>query len=174
MPTDVAVSFRSLAREDFPNIQRWLRTQHVGRWWRDPSDLDSIEAHYGPCIDRTDPTRVYIIGLDARDIGLIQSYRWVSSPAQAEALGIDVNDAGLDFFVGEADLVGRGLGSEILRAFIGQLLFADWTIGGVTVEPEVENTASLRAFEKAGFKPIARKRLADETSDRQVMRLARG
>ena len=55
------IRFRPLARLDFPAIVAWLREPHVAEWWTDPSDMAGVERQYGPCVDGTDPTRVFVI-----------------------------------------------------------------------------------------------------------------
>ena len=55
-------------------------------------------------------------------------------------------------FIGEEDAIGRGLGPEILRAFISEVVFAQEGTHAVVAGVEPENMRSLRAFEKAGFR----------------------
>ena len=38
------IEFRPLAAEDFPLVEQWLRSEHVGRWWRD--DIAESLAEY--------------------------------------------------------------------------------------------------------------------------------
>ena len=64
-----ALTVRPLARDDLPRLSRWLAEPHVAQWWRDPSDLPSVEASYLPCIDGTDPAEVFVIEVAARAAG---------------------------------------------------------------------------------------------------------
>ena len=48
--------------------------------------------------------------------------------------------------------MGRGLGPEVLRAFISEVVFADEDTHAVVAGVEPANARSLRAFEKAGFR----------------------
>ena len=92
-----------------------------------------------------------MILLDERPIGFLQSYR-AADYAEEWPIDAEPGTAGLDLLVGEPDLVGRGLGPEILRAYAAQL-FDDPTVTKVIAGVELDNTRSLRAFEKAGFVP---------------------
>lgn len=60
--------------------------------------------------------------------------------------------AGIDLLIGDKDFVGKGYGTMMLTQFVDKIL--KHTCTGVThivADPQVENIASIRAFEKAGF-----------------------
>lgn len=112
------VSFRPLAHEDLPLVGRWLREPHVWRWWKESWAPDGVEEKYLPLIRGDEPTEVFIVVLDGRDIGLIQSYRISDHPQWAQTIsgtGLALPPAaGIDYFIGEADLVGGRIGSAAL------------------------------------------------------------
>jgi aminoglycoside 6'-N-acetyltransferase len=56
---------------------------------------------------------------------------------------------GLDQFIGEADMLGRGHGSAFIRAFTEQLLAKGTP--RVVIDPDPSNARAIRAYEKAGF-----------------------
>lgn len=126
-----------------PQLNDWLQREHVHRWWRDTSTLEETVAYYAPALRGEEPTEYYVIVLDGRDIGMIETYRWSDYPA------FDLEDgvAGVDLLIGEEDFVGRGLGSEILRTFLRDVVRARACAASV----DEENRRSWRAFEKAGF-----------------------
>ena len=64
--------------------------------------------------------------------------------------------AGVDLFVAEPELTGRGFGSEALRRFVVDIVFSDAEGHDCVADPDAENVASLRAFEKAGFRVVRR------------------
>lgn len=39
-----AIGFRPLGRADFPLLSTWFAAPHVAPWWKEPSDLDGVEA----------------------------------------------------------------------------------------------------------------------------------
>jgi len=104
------ISFRELARSDFPLLNKWLAAPHVGVWWNERFDLASLEAKYGPAIDGSEPIHVYVIQRDGVPIGWIQWYRWRDFPEQAIQLGADHMSAGIDLAIGEVEMTGRGSG----------------------------------------------------------------
>lgn len=165
-----AIRFRRLERADFSMLSEWLVRDHVAPWWREPSDLASIEARYGASIDGQDVTEVFIIELDHTPIGLIQRYLVDDDPAWSRALavaGAPAPSAGIDYLIGEQTLTGRGLGPLIVEC----LLLDTWrrypTIVAVVVAVQQANRRSWRALEKGGFHRFWAGVLAsDDPSDR--------
>lgn len=167
------IVFRPLDWADLPPLQRWLSEPHVEAWWHEALDLDGVRAKYGPRIDGTESTHVYIIEYAKRPIGWIQWYRWSDYPEHAAHLGAGPTTAGVDLALGEADYLGRGLGSRSLRAFVADVVFADPTMTACISDPDERNVRSLRAFEKAGFVVVRSARIPGEEADRRVVCLDR-
>ena len=170
---DDTISFRPLARLDFPLLHRWLAQPHVVAWWNEPLDLAAIEKKYGPRVDGIEPTHTFIIEYGGQPIGWIQWYRWSDYRAHAAQLGAEVKSAGIDLAIGEQEMTGRGLGPRVIRQFLDQFVFADCAITAVVSDPGVNNVRSVRAFEKAGFNISHQVKLRGEEFQRYVVRLER-
>jgi aminoglycoside 6'-N-acetyltransferase len=168
-----AISFRPLGRPDFPLLQRWLCKPHVSAWWREPLDLAGVHAKYGPRVDGTEPTYVFVIEHDGRPVGWIQWYRWSDYPEHALHLEAELASAGIDLAIGEEAMTGLGLGPAAICEFVKQVVFADPGISALVTDPEVDNRRSLRAFQKAGFSLMNTVRLRGESGHRRVVRLNR-
>lgn len=131
--------------------------------------MASIEAKYGPRVDGAEPTHVFVVEKEGRPIGWIQWYLWADYPEHARQLGADASSAGIDLAIGESSVTGLGLGPIAIREFIRQFVFTNSTVRAVITDPEESNLRSLRAFQKAGFKPVKMVQLVGEDSQRQVM-----
>ncbi len=151
-----ALTVRPLTRDDLPQLSRWLAEPHVAEWWRDPSDLASVEASYVPCIDGTDPAEVFVIEAEGRAAGLIERYLVADDPEWDHAMqatgAVSGCAAGIDYLIGEPGLTGRGYG----RAAI--CLFTTLTFGrypqadAIVAAPQQANVGSWRALERAGYR----------------------
>lgn len=140
----MTVSFRPIGRADPPTLARWLAQPHVERWWPDPARaLASIAGHLDDAaID------CFVMVLDGREAGYLQSYSphaWADHPFFDRPRG----SRGLDMFIGEPALVGRGYGSRATRAFADRLFAAG--VPEALIDPHPDNKAAIRAYEKAGF-----------------------
>ena len=148
------VAFRPLSASDLPLVHDWLRRGHVRRWWTDRETYDEVVQHYLPAIEGSEPTDLYLILSDNQSVGFIQTYRVSDYPEYRDLVAVEDGVAGVDLFIGEQELTGRGFGSEALDRFVRDVVLSDPDIHACIADPDAENHASLRAFEKAGFHAV--------------------
>jgi RimJ/RimL family protein N-acetyltransferase len=164
------ISFRKLERTDYPRLCTWLSEPHVDAWWHEPLNLAQLEEKYGPRIDGLEPTHVFIIERDLIPIGFIQWYRWANYPQHAAQLGAEAEAVGIDLAIGDASLIGRGIGSRVISQFIAEVIPTGAGITAVVTDPAEGNERSLRAFNNAGFAPTDVVLLKGENIRRQIVR----
>jgi aminoglycoside 6'-N-acetyltransferase len=150
----MAISFRPMTRADYPLLLEWHQRPHVEQWWTERTTMEEIEEHYGPTIDGTEPTDHYVALLDGEPLGMVQTYLLADYPDYAALTGEGEGAAGVDLFIGDEAMTGRGLGTEMLERFVDEIVFARPETTAATADPDVRNTASMRAFEKAGFRSV--------------------
>lgn len=166
MTAEPDVVLRPLRRDDLPLVSRWLRDPRVARWWDDDPSAAAVEAHYGPGIDGTDPTEVFIASLPGggpgepgRPFGLVQRYRLDDEPESrtelSTVLPVPAGAVSIDYLVGEADLQGRGLGPAMIAAVVAGVWRRYPEADDVLVPVAAGNRASWRALEKVGFRRVA-------------------
>jgi aminoglycoside 6'-N-acetyltransferase len=138
--------FRAMTADDLPMIKRWLAEPHVRDWWGDPAEQYRLVSGDldGPAMDQ------YIVSSDGRAFGYLQCYdltAWNSGFAEQPK-----GTRGIDLFIGETDMIERGHGSAMLRAFAGECLRHG--APRVVTDPDPKNLRALRAYENAGFARI--------------------
>jgi RimJ/RimL family protein N-acetyltransferase len=153
-PLAMAITFRPVTRDDLPLVHEWHQRPHVVRWWTVRKTFEEVEEHYLPTIEGTEPTQHYIALLDGEPLGMVQTYLVSDYPDYAALIEEGEGTAGLDLFIGEVALTGRGLGTEMIRGFVDEIVFARPETTACAADPDVRNTPSLRAFEKAGFRAV--------------------
>jgi aminoglycoside 6'-N-acetyltransferase len=144
----VTIEFRRMTANDLPLFDDWVHRPHVAAWWHPdettiPETLDAIEGR--------EPSDHHLIVVDGSPVGMIQTYLVSDYPEWDEILAVGEGVAGVDLLIGEPDRIGRGLGPEVLRAFLHDVVFAQAGTRACVAGVEPGNTRSLRAFEKAGF-----------------------
>jgi aminoglycoside 6'-N-acetyltransferase len=136
-------AFRPMSAADLPTIQRWLRAPHVSQWWHDPSEqfeLVSGDLHHPDMAQ-------FIVAADERDFAYLQCY---NLSAWDTGFGPQPEGTrGLDQFIGEVDMLGRGHGSAFIRTFTDRSLAAGTP--RIVIDPDPANARAIRAYEKAGF-----------------------
>jgi aminoglycoside 6'-N-acetyltransferase len=97
---------------------------------------------------------LFVVECSDVPIGYIQSWdphAEANHPCRDQPLGT----RGIDQFIGEVELTGRGHGTAFIRLFVERLFK-----GGaprVITDPNPRNLRAIRAYAKAGFKEIDRR-----------------
>ena len=145
-----AYEFRPMTVADLPLVKRWLTLPHVREWWGEPDEQFGLVSG-----DMSEPAMdQYIVATNGRPFGYLQCYRLTDwnicfGPQPPDTRGIDQ-------MIGEPDMLARGHGSGLIRAFTDRVL-ANGT-PRMVIDPDPANARAIRAYEKAGF---ARDRLVD-------------
>jgi aminoglycoside 6'-N-acetyltransferase len=137
--------FRALLRSDLPLIARWLAAPHVAQWWGDPDEQLRLVGG-----DLEAPAMVqFIVAADERPFAYLQCYDPAAWPDNGFG-ALPPGTRGIDQFIGEADMIGRGHGCALIRVFIERLLASGTRL--VVTDPDPANGRAIRAYEKAGFR----------------------
>ena len=148
------LDFQPVQLSDAALLFAWRQKPHVARWWniheweQNEFIFPDFEAEQREELE-IEWQSIFIISLDAKPIGFLQTYRAASA---GDGWWPDEPDSthGIDLFIGEASLIGQGLGPAIVRAFAARL-FADPDVKSIITDPDPANRRSVRCFEKAGF-----------------------
>jgi aminoglycoside 6'-N-acetyltransferase len=128
---------------------------HVRRWYDDvPAERypDDTLADHLRAIRGEDPTDYYVISLDGRPIGELQSYRIDDDPDYAAQVALGRPAVGIDLFIGEPEIIGKGHGPALIREFLHDVAFPRYGLDLCVIGPARGNVAAIRAYEKAGFR----------------------
>ncbi len=150
-----AIAFRPVAATDYALLRQWMEAPHWRQWWGDPDfELGQIRD----MVEGRDTTRPYIFLEDGVARGYIQSWTvadqlfepWLSLAPWMLALPAD--SIGVDLSIGQAADLSRGLGTLVLSAFVRRLAAEGHRT--IIIDPDPANARAIRAYEKAGFRPI--------------------
>lgn len=147
-------SFRPLRlAADLDLVHGWMRQQHVAAWW----ELDVPRAEVAGYLELAvadDHQQVLIGSVDGRPVSYWEVY-WAARDPLAAWYQADPHDQGVHLLIGPPELTGRGLGTALLGAVAAWLLDREPATRRLVAEPDARNTASLRAFERCGFRRAA-------------------
>jgi aminoglycoside 6'-N-acetyltransferase len=157
---DLAIRRMRDAPGDYELFVRWRNEPHVAEWWNTDDDpapmtLEHVMAGYGA---HADPwVSGCFISVGERPIGFVQFYPWSAEAEEAREMGVPDPEAsyGLDIFIGEPDMVGRGLGQRVV-ALVARHVFEAHDATTVALLTPVGNARAHRAYEKAGFRKVKR------------------
>jgi aminoglycoside 6'-N-acetyltransferase len=132
------VVLRPLEPADIPRLVEIGREPDVARWWRDITAEELTEKAQG----RDEATPLAVLH-DGELVGMIQWY---------EEDDPEYRHAGIDIFL-STSVHGRGLGTDAVRTLAGWLI-EERGHHRVIIDPTASNVPAVRAYEKAGFKPV--------------------
>jgi aminoglycoside 6'-N-acetyltransferase len=135
--------FRPLSVSDLPMVKRWLVTPEVVRWWGDPREQYALVSGD---LDHPDMDQ-FIVSLGEHPFGYIQCY---ALSTWNQSFGAQPpKTRGIDQFIGEAEMIGRGHGSGFIRQFVEDMLTSG--IPRIVTDPDPDNGRAVRAYARAGF-----------------------
>jgi aminoglycoside 6'-N-acetyltransferase len=130
---------------DSDKLLRWLAQPHVAKWWGDPA---RAMRHATECA----PESHALIVVDGTPAG----YLCWQEPPREELEAADLSDlpsglVDIDILIGDATLLGQGVGTRALEALLARLR-GDASVAFAGLGTSASNTNAIRCFEKAGFR----------------------
>jgi aminoglycoside 6'-N-acetyltransferase len=140
-------AFRPMTAADLATVRRWLAEPHVAQWWGDPEEQFALVSDdlSHPAMDQ------FIVAFDKYPFAYLQCYDPAAWPQHGFG-DLPAGARGIDQFIGQADMIDRGHGSALIRAFVEDLLRAG--APQVLTDPSPANERAIRAYEKAGFRKM--------------------
>jgi len=143
--------FEPLSEADFPLLHKWLNSPHVADRWDGAKSLEEVHSKYQDKIS-SDWQQAFIVSKNSSRFGYIQSYRsshagenwWPNEPETT---------VGIDQFIGDAQSLGKGLGTAMVKEFSDWLL-QQLNTAKVITDPSPSNTRAVACYRKAGFKDV--------------------
>ncbi len=148
------ISFKKLTPDDISLMIKWFEQPHVSKWWPILAK-DEVIAHFLKRI-RSKDTFGFIVYLGGKPIGYIQYYY---IDAAGEKTGkylpeFPAHTIGTDQFIGNPEYIGKGVGTQMVKAFIAYVQQLEPNTTTIIVDPEPVNHAAIRCYEKVGFKKV--------------------
>ena len=135
-----SVVLRPITTDDIEALGEMFAEPAVTPWWP-RYDGERIQREY--LDDPDEGMSAYVIDVEGEVAGLIECF---------EETDPDYRSASIDVAV-VTKWHGKGVGLDALRT-LARDLFERRGHHHLTIDPAVENTRAIRAYEKVGFKPV--------------------
>ncbi len=144
------ITLRTATIDDLPILKHWDEQPHVIA--SDPKDdwYWETELKHFP-----NWREMLMAELDGRPIGFIQ----IIDPAREDTQywgEVTRNLRAIDIWIGEADDLGKGYGTEMMRQAI-ERCFADKSVEAIVIDPLETNVRAIRFYERVGFRFVERR-----------------
>lgn len=141
------VLLRKLSDEDIPLFKKWLYTPHIAAWYHHPLNwIEEVEKRNA----EFSFLQHFIVEIKNRSIGFCQLYEYHHSGEDWHG-NTEVNGTySIDYFIGDTDYLGKGYGTEIIKALIEKIKMQN-NAKRIIVQPEPKNKASCNTLLSSGF-----------------------
>ncbi len=151
---DGPVSLRPLEQEDASTLLRWLTDPRNLEYWEGPHEVFTPERIQEDFYTEEWNGSACIVCYNGQDIGYVQTYQ-LDDEGFTE-YGYDRHDLkafGIDQFIGEPELWGKGLGRQFIK-LICHYLRDSCGARAVVLDPHADNPRAIRCYEACGFKKV--------------------
>lgn len=162
------IEFLPLKENHIPILRKWLREPHVAEFWQETENEDEFREKFLNKLPERGVS-AFVILVDSKPIGYIQYY---DACKVGGGWWPDAEEGtfGIDQFIGDPDMVGKGLGTEIIKRFVENIFLLS-KVSQIITDPEPKNKRAIRAYEKAGFHTVGE--IKTPGGDALLMRIAR-
>ena len=156
----MTITFEPLHESHFPLLLKWLEAPHVKKWWDQDVTytLELVREKYSSYIKGyklvdgvPQPIQGFIIHNNQNPVGYIQIYNAYDFPRSKPLSGLPQSLGAFDIFIGEKEVLGQGLSSKAIVQFL-KLHGGQYT--HIFADPDSNNVAAVKCYEKAGFKRV--------------------
>ena len=154
------ILFRPLEQKDFPMLHEWLNRDHIAPNWGGLTSLEEVNSLYQARL-HSKSIFPFIVYFNEKPIGFIQAYD--ASLVRNNWLLETEGTFGIDQFISDKNLLGKGIGSAFIKKFTDEMLLRD-EVKRIISDPPPNNPAAIKAYKKAGFHRKARLNTFDGTS----------
>ena len=142
----MSVNLRPARASDIAHLKRWDDEPHLQEIggdddWYDWDTEIPRDADWGEFL---------IAELDGRPIGALEIIDPALEPTQYWG-DIDANLRAIDIWIGEPDCLGKGYGTEMMRAAFKRC-FAPSDVTAIVIDPLETNVDARRFYERLGFR----------------------
>ena len=144
---------RPMNRNDFDVMVRWLNDRDVLKFYEEaPSNMDMVNQKYGPRIEGKHYVVPCILEYENQPIGFIQYYKIPEAELKTYGFSGNENIYGIDQFIGETELWGKGIGTAMILMMLDFL--RDTGASKVVLEVKKNNSRAISTYKKCGFRNV--------------------
>ena len=144
------LTIRAMSESDFPYMEKWLNDDLVIKYYGPRLTLEQVVAKYGPRISGELYVKPCIMEYKDKPIGYIQYYRTPKEQLKIYGYPLEESIYGIDQFIGEPGLWGKGIGTQMISALL-EYLSSKLGVSKVVLDVKSTNLQAIKCYEKCGF-----------------------
>ncbi|MBY0154340.1 GNAT family N-acetyltransferase [Cytobacillus firmus] len=145
---------RLMNDNDFEVMVKWLNDQSVLEFYEEPpSNIDMVIKKYGPRVEGKHYVIPCIVEYKKETVGYIQYYELQEDELKRYGYSANQNIYGIDQFIGETQLWGKGIGTTMILMMLNYLS-KNKGASSVVLEVKKNNSRAISSYKKCGFRKI--------------------
>ena len=145
---------RLMNDNDFEVMVKWLNDQSVLEFYEEPpSNIDMVIKKYGPRVEGKHYVIPCIVEYKNEPVGYIQYYELQEDELKRYGYSANQNIYGIDQFIGETQLWGKGIGTTMILMMLNYLSKNNGA-SSVVLEVKKNNSRAISSYKKCGFRKI--------------------
>lgn len=122
----------------------------MAEWWEGPTTFADVRRKYVPRIQGS-TVKCYIAYMSDRPFGFIQAYRAADAGGGWWPDEQDHGVYGIDQYLADPNDLGRGLGRQMISAFVELHFSSHPHITSIQADPTPHNVRAIRCYKAVGF-----------------------
>lgn len=144
-----------MAKSDFNRMVKWLNDPLVLEFYEETLlSMEKVIEKFGPRVEGLDYVTPCIVEFNHEPIGYIQYYLQKEKDVKKYGLTSDQPIYGIDQFIGETHLWGKGIGTSMISMML-EYLTKNENVTKVVLDVKSHNIRAIKCYKKCGFKKIA-------------------
>lgn len=145
---------RLMNDNDFEVMAKWLNDQSVLEFYEEPpSNIDMVIKKYGPRVEGKHYVIPCIVEYKNEPVCYIQYYELQEDELKRYGYSANKNIYGIDQFIGETQLWGKGIGTTMILMMLNYLS-KNKGASSVVLEVNKNNSRAISSYKKCGFRKI--------------------
>lgn len=148
------ICIRKMTFADLHLMEKWLNNPKVLEFYEEPpSDLERVTNKYGPRIEGKHYVSPCIVEYNQEPIGYMQYYKLQENDLRKYNLPPNQSIYGIDQFIGEPDLWGKGIGTAMVRLLLDYLSESK-AATKVVLDVKKNNKRAISSYKKCLFQIV--------------------
>jgi len=147
------LTIRVMRESDYRYITKWLNNDLVTKYYGPRLTLEQVIAKYGPRLNGELYVKPCVVEYKDKPIGYMQYYRTPKEQLMLYGYSAEKTIYGIDQFIGEPELWGRGIGTQMIIILL-EYLSSKLGVSKVVLDVKNTNLQAIKCYEKCGFRIV--------------------
>lgn len=147
------LTIRTMSENDYPYMTNWLNDDLVVEHYGPRLTFEQVIAKYGPRINNEHYVTACIVEYKGAPIGYMQYYDTPKDQLKIYGYPLEEPIYGIDQFIGEPRLWGKGIGTQMVSALL-EYLNSIHDVSKVVLDVKETNLQAINCYKKCGFQIV--------------------